>query len=62
MKKLVFVLFILTSILGVSCSKNESTTPSSNFDPTKETQADPLKLGTGACKVDEKKDCDTTKK
>lgn len=59
MKKLLLVLIVLSSF--VACSKPEAPASSANFDPTKTNQEDPLKLGTGACKVDEKKDCDTKK-
>ncbi len=59
MKKILFVFIVLSFV--VACSKSETPASSTSFDPTKTNQEDPLKLGTGACKVDEKKDCDTKK-
>lgn len=60
MKIFLLLLFVFSFLMA--CSRNESSSTSANFDPIKPTQEDPLKLGTGACKIDEKKDCDTTKK
>lgn len=62
MKKISLLVFVL--VFAFACSKNEAPSSSgANFDPTaSQNKEDPLKLGTGACKVDEKKDCDTTKK
>ncbi len=54
-------LLVLVIVFAFACTKNETPSAgSANFDPT--AKEDPLKLGTGACKVDEKKDCDTAKK
>lgn len=60
MNKWFLLVFVL--VFSFACSKNEAPT-NTNFDPlATQNKEDPLKLGTGACKVDQKKDCDTDKK
>ena len=55
MMKIILSIFLL---FAISCSKNEAS-KSSGFYPLDEKKEDPLKLGgTGACTVDQKKDCD----
>ncbi len=60
--KIVLVFCFLLIMVACSNKEEASSNAHSSFDPLKANNEDPLKLGSGACKVEKKEDCDTPKK